>query len=241
MDDADNIKEWNRSVLPPDKRFPVRTPNSTVATINKARYSMNYDPAVHNRVLARRKRMLEAERKASEERTWGPIDDCMFNRFELMEYLLTKVSSGVSLPKVLEELTRACTDGVIPDLMMVRGWCRFHPDFGHAMAIAEEIRGEILGEQSLQDLLDADATGMSREELGLLKMQTDAKAKAAARKNASFQDKTVVEHKDPNEGQSLEDMEKRLADLLKAHPAIAASVAGKLSHRGDDDAEVVSE
>lgn len=227
MDGIIDDPKWTKTLLPAKQRFPVKVPEKQLHTIVKVNQMNDYNPAVHHRVIARRRFMLEAERKAANERSWGPVDGCMFNRFEMMELLLSIVSGGLSLNKALKNMESKTS--VTPDLSMVRGWCRYHPDFGHAMAQAEEIRGEILGSESLQDLLDADGETLSRESLALLKMQSDAKAKAAARMNAAFQDKSVVEHRDPNENASLEDMEKRLANLLRAHPAIAKGLAGQLN------------
>jgi hypothetical protein len=168
---------------------------------------------------------------SADEPCWGPIDDVMYSRYDLMDLLVHMVASGYSVPDALVELEHK--DGVspasvlMPQVATINAWKSYHPDFAHALAEAELSRGELLGESALQ-LVERLPMAPSRGELERAKLVAEMRSKAAARLNQRYQDKHITQRLDSDASLSLDAMQQRLAALLKSNPGLATALASEL-------------
>lgn len=153
------------------------------------------------------------ERKMEANMTEWEIDGRKFNRYKMMDFLVTRIANGESLPQV-------CGDPGMPSMLLVYSWFDNHPEFSKAMQRAEEVRGHLLGEQAL-----LVATGTDRVNVSADKLKFEALSKAAARSNIRYQDKQVVQQQDEYANMTEEQVRQRIIRMVEANPALAEVVA----------------
>lgn len=121
-------------------------------------------------------------------------------------YVLEQVAAGKSLPSIVDE-NRAVR---FPSLFTLRRWVSSDPAFNAAFKEAKLIRGERLGEQALDEAVNAVESNAKSA-----KLKHEALSRHAARLNPDYQDKQVVETKlDPIQTMPMQDAVMRLQALL---------------------------
>ena len=156
------------------------------------------------------------------------IDGKSFNRYRLMDYLVSRIANGESLPQV-------CAPEEMPSMLEVYSWRDNHPEFAIALLRAEEVRGHMLGEQALQIALDTD-----RENVGADKLKYEALSKAAARTNRMFQDKQIVETKDEYANLTEDQIRDRIARMLQANPSLMPTDRAEVLSGHQDEQETLT-
>ena len=141
------------------------------------------------------------------------IDGKPFNRYKMMDYIVTRVANG-------EALTVICDEEGMPSMLLVYSWFDNHPEFMKAMQRAEEVRGHRLGEEALRVATSTDRVNVAAD-----KLKFEALSKAAARTNLRFQDKQVVQQQDEFASMTEEQIRQRIARMLQANPTLAEVVA----------------
>lgn len=226
----------------PKKRYPVRV--SSAEGLRRASRERILNDDIKNPRLpystrqramsqlaalkARYKSSLEAERQASDAPCWGPVDGEMLTRYEVMEALVLLVETGVSIPEAIRRLSTQ-EGSVMPNLIQITRWRKWHPDFDTELTEAERARGMRLGEEVITEL-ESLPEQPTREEVNRAKAISEAKAKSAARLNAKYQDKNITVHEDadPLASMTLEQMKERLAGLVSSTPGLAKQLADTL-------------
>lgn len=153
------------------------------------------------------------ERKMEANQTEWVLDGKPFNRYKMMDYIITRVANG-------EPLTAICDEDGMPSMLLVYSWFDNHPEFMKAMQRAEEVRGHRLGEEALRV-----ATGTDRVNVAADKLKYEALSKAAARANQRFQDRIVQQNIDEYANMTEEQIRQRISRMLEANPTLAEVVA----------------
>lgn len=148
------------------------------------------------------------ERKVEVSNEAYEVDGRRFTRYQVMDYIVTMVSSGMSLPEV-------CEIQGVPSMLTIYTWKDNHPEFVKALLRAEEVRGHLLGEKALSIALNTD-----RENVAADKLKVDTLAKAAARTNRAFQDKQVVESQDEFSQMTADQIKARISAMVAANPEL---------------------
>ena len=200
----------------PRRVYPYKTAPKDKAKSYELRLAAQFgDSRAKNKLQAYNRRIKE--RKMEANKTEWVIDGKSFNRYKMMEFLVSRIANGESLPAV-------CEPEEMPSMLEVYSWRDNHPEFAIALLRAEEVRGHILGDQALQIALDTD-----RENVGADKLKYEALSKAAARTNRMFQDKVVQEVKDEYANLTEEQIRDRIARMVAANPSLMASMPATLS------------
>ena len=150
------------------------------------------------------------------EESWE-TDGRTFTRYQMMEYICTRISEGESLPDV-------CKPTCMPSMQEVYKWFDNHPDFEKAYSRAEEIRAHRMGEEAREAAENTD-----RENVQADKLKVETLLKFAARGNRRFQDKQVVETKDEFDRMSPDQIRLRIQKMLESDPALIHALP--LEHR----------
>ena len=152
------------------------------------------------------KRIKERKMEVSNESY--EIDGKKFSRYQVMDYIVTMVSSGMSLPEV-------CEIKGVPSMLTLYSWKDNHPEFVKALLRAEEVRGHLLGERALSIALNTD-----RENVAADKLKVDTLAKAAARTNRAFADKQIIETQDEFSQMTADQIKARISAMVAANPEL---------------------
>lgn len=145
------------------------------------------------------------------------IDGKPFNRYKMMDYIVTRVANG-------EALTVICDEEGMPSMLLVYSWFDNHPEFMKAMQRAEEVRGHRLGEEALRVATSTDRVNVAAD-----KLKFEALSKAAARTNTRFQDRQVIQQQDEYASMTEEQIRARIVRMIEANPALAVAIpAGTL-------------
>lgn len=188
------------------RKYPAKLTEAEIKTSYKARYGY-YDQNQCKAIYARHKNALLKEEADCRDRVWN-IGGLWMNRYELMDYIVIMLSEGM-------DLVTLCDQEEFPTLAQVQKWYKRHPDFRIAVEEAERIRGIRLGEDQIKVMMDANPVTAT-----LAKAQSDALGKAAARLNAKYQDKQVVQTENITEYLSLTQIEAKIANLVDQFPAL---------------------
>lgn len=237
-------KPRNPTVPDPKKRFEARYSDEErlrqIAMIDKHSKDANNLRLTNTQrreamtlvrsIREKHRKALAAESQAADERVWGPVEGEMLTRWEAMEYLVYMVENGYSLPEALRLPSDSDPDANMPTLTQIARWRRFHSEFNNQLSEAEEARGTRLGEEAITEIA-ALPEAPTREQVNRAKALSEVKAKAAARLNARYQDKShsVHEEVDPFESMSLEQLSKRITGLLVSNPELSKALGDTLS------------
>ena len=203
----------------PRDKFRYKVSEKDLKKSYELRLAAQFGDKTAKQKLAAYNRRIK-ERKMEANNIEWVVDGRSFNRYKMMDYIVTRIASGESLPEI-------CSDPNMPSMLEVYGWADNHPAFVKEMNRAEEVRGHILGEKALQVALDTD-----RENVSADKLKFEALSKAAARLNSKFQDKQVVEQKDEYASMTPEQVRDRIKRMIAADPNLASFVpAGMLEDR----------
>lgn len=198
----------------PADKFKYRTSPKDKAKSYELRLSAQFgDARAKGKLQAYNRRIKERKMEASKV-DWV-IEGKTFNRYGMMEFLVSRIANGESLPSV-------CESEAMPSMLEVYSWRDNHPEFAVALLRAEEVRGHMLGERALEVALSTD-----RENVGADKLKYEALSKAAARTNRMFQDRQVVEQKDEYANLTEEQLRDRVTRLLAANPSFSALAANQ--------------
>lgn len=168
-----------------------------------------------DRLAAYNRRVRERKMNISKEEYC--VDGKNLSRYQLMDYIVTQISEGSSLPEV-------CDIPGVPTMQTLYEWQDNHPDFSKALYRAEEIRGHRLGEKALEIAMKTD-----RENVQADKLKVETLAKAAARTNRRFQDKVVQENVSEYDSMSPDQIKARIQAMVAANPELAVLVPSQLA------------
>jgi hypothetical protein len=191
----------------PREKYPYKTDPKMKKKSYEIRLAAQFGDAASKKRLAsynrqRRERMLEANNK-----DWM-VDGRAYNRYNIMDVIVTRVAAGESLPHV-------CDHNGMPSILTVYSWFKNHPNFEKAMVDAEAVRAHILGEKALEIAMDTD-----RENVAADKLKVETLSKFAARGNARFQDKQTIQTVDEYSTMTEQQIKDRIQALLRANPEL---------------------
>ena len=193
------------------RKYPYHVNKKDLAKSYEVRLAAQFGDAKAKSKLQAYKRRAK-ERKMEASKTEWSVDGRVFNRYRMMDYIVTRVSNGESLPQV-------CEKEEMPSMLQVYQWFNNHPDFEKAYKQAEEVRGHLLGEQALLVAMDTD-----RENVAADKLKFEALSKAAARTNLRFQDKQVQVQQDEYGAMTADQIRQRIGRMLEADPSLLSSL-----------------
>ncbi len=204
----------------PRLEYPYKTSPKDKAKSYELRLAAQFGDARAKGKLQAYNRRIKERRMEANKVDWV-IDGKSFNRYKMMDFLVSRIANGESLPSV-------CESEAMPSMLEVYSWRDNHPEFAVALLRAEEVRGHMLGERALEVALSTD-----RENVGADKLKYEALSKAAARTNRMFQDKVVNEIKDEYANLTEEQLRDRVNRMIAANPSLVSSIqstqAGALS------------
>ncbi len=148
------------------------------------------------------------ERKMEANKIEWVVEGLKFNRYKMMDFIVSRVSNG-------EPLDEVCGPEEMPSMLEVYSWMDNHPDFASALKRAEEVRGHRLGEEALRV-----AMGTDRENVAADKLKFEALSKAAARLNSRYTDKQIIEQRDEYSNMTAEQIRDRISRMLQADPSL---------------------
>ena len=189
------------------KKYPVNLPASFRDASEKARFGV-YSETQKNSILARHRNSKLRESSDANEKRYL-IDGKLVDRYDCMEYLAALVSEG-------SRLTDLCKTDGMPTLREVAHWRRWHAEFDREMKLCEACRGQINGEKA--EVLAEDAT--NDDNAAIVKLKYEALSKTAARLNADFQEKKVIQTEDITNKKSYEQLIEETKVLLRQYPAL---------------------
>ncbi len=178
------------------------------------------DPVVRAIMQTKLKKKMANKRAKAEEILWR-IGGEEYDRYKMMNLLVHLVAEGYSLAEI-------CGDSDFPSLKEVREWCPNHPGFERDMLEAEKVRGEILGEQALRVAMDSTGPTVAAD-----KLRYEALSKAAARLNARYQDKQIVQTEDATGKMTEDQIAERLRAMMEASPELAEIIRPTLENKSD--------
>lgn len=208
----------------PSYRYKYRTSIKDLKKSYEVRLAAQFGGPRAKQRLAAYNRSIK-ERRMAEGDIQYRVDGRIFSIYQMMEYIVSQVSSGESLPIV-------CDTTGMPSMHTVYSWFDNHPEFERDYYRAEEIRGHRMGEEALEI-----AKGSDRVNVNAQKLQVETLSKFAARANRRFQDKQVIEKPDELAGASVEQLRSRIARMLEASPELASTVLAHLHGVGPSGLE----
>lgn len=196
----------------------------------KQRYRATFkdDPTIRAIMLTKLRKKMSNKRAKADEVLWH-VDGKGYDRYDMMALLVHLVSEGYSLVEL-------CEDGDFPSLMEVRSWMPNHPSFERDLLEAEKIRGEILGEQALRIAIDPEDRNPQSN-----KLRYEALSKAAARLNARYQDKQIIQTEDKTNHMTEEQIAERLRAMMEASPELAEIISQVLEMKEGAEAPSLDE
>lgn len=205
--DSPSIKyKWRTPPKEKEKSYTLRMNALTGGNLAKGRL------AAYNRRIK--------ERKMKANKVEWQVEGKNFNRYRMMEYIVAQTANG-------DLLSAICEPESMPSMLEVYSWFSEHPAFEKEFKIAEMVRGHRLGDE-----VEEIARGTDRENVAADKLKTEVLSKAAARLNARFQDKQLVETKDEYSGLSEDQLKNRIRLMLQSNPDLQAMIpAGLLGER----------
>jgi len=153
------------------------------------------------------------------------INGRIFKISQMQEYIFTQVAAG-------DPLNEICDRPGMPSMEMVYSWEDNYPEFARDMARATEIRGHRLGEEAIKIARETDRVNVNAD-----KLRVETLSKAAARMNARFQDKQVIEKPDELAQMTMEQLQARISRMIQANPHLASVISGlpTLGHQGGQE------
>ena len=200
----------------PRRKYPFHVPKKEKAKGYEIRLAAQFGDAKAKSKLQAYNRRIKERRMEANKSEWV-VEGRNFNRYKMMDFIVSRVANGESLPKV-------CESEAMPSMLEVYSWFESHPDFEKAYRRAEEVRGHLLGEESLTIARETD-----RENVAADKLKVETLAKAAARANARFQDKQVVKTEDEFANMSAEQIKSRIDRILSQNPELTAHLPASLA------------
>ena len=195
----------------PIKTYPYKVNAKDLKKSYELRLAAQFgDSRAKGRLQAYNRRIKERKMEASKI-DWV-IDGKSFNRYKMMDFIVSRVANG-------EPLDEICAPEEMPSMLEVYSWQDNHPDFATALRRAEEVRGHRLGEEALRV-----AMGTDRENVAADKLKFEALSKAAARTNSRFQDKQVQEVRDEYGNMSADQIRERIKRMIEASPDLALAL-----------------
>lgn len=195
--------------MKPSRRFPYKCSPKELKQSYELRLAAQFgDNKAKGRLEAYNRRKKERIMEAGKSE-WS-VDGRLLNRYGMMEYIVSRVANGESLPVV-------CGNPKMPTMELVYEWFENHPDFEKAYRRAEEIRGHRLGEQALETAVNTD-----RENVAADKLKFEALSKAAARTNRMFQDKTTVQNVDEYSSMTVDQIRERISRMVESNPELVS-------------------
>lgn len=162
-------------------------------------------------------------------RTWG---GGKWNNAEVREALVVLVAAGKGLRRALGQLSQDY--GQMPSMWLVGKWLRELPDFKDAYEGALEIRGQVIAEDALDEVMAAN----DKESAAVAKVRADHMRWMASKFSRRFTDRKVIEEEITHKLSDSE-LDNRIKALM-ADPDLAAVVRGTLSETVQD-AEILEE
>ena len=195
----------------PSRKYPYHVPLKIKAKGYEIRLAAQFgDTASKYKLQAYNRRIKE--RKMEANKSEWVVEGRSFNRYKMLDFIITRVANGESLPKI-------CSADDMPSMLQVYEWFDSHPDARTAYNRAEEVRGHILGEEALQTARDTD-----RENVAADKLKFEALSKAAARSNTRFQDKATVKIEDEFANLSADQIKDRIRRIIQTNPDLVGMV-----------------
>jgi len=195
----------------PARTFPYRVNAKDLKRSYELRLAAQFgDRKAKERLHAYNKR--QKEKRVEAGRTEWRVDGHSFNRYKMMNYIVARTANG-------ELLSEICADGAMPSVMEVYKWFENHPDFEREFRMAEMARGHMLGDE-----VERIARNTDRENVSADKLKTEILGKAAARLNARFQDKQVVQQQDEYSHMTRDQINERITRMLEANPDLVAAL-----------------
>jgi len=189
------------------KKYPVTLPPESRETSEKVRFGM-YEDKQRKAILARHKQSKLNESTDAKEKRFLVAGDYV-DRYDCMEYLVAMVSEG-------SRLSDLCKEDEMPTLREVAHWRKWHAEFEREMKLAESCRGLRSGERA--EKLAEDAT--NDDNAAIVKLKYEALSKTAARLNADFQEKKIIQTEDITNKMSYEQIAEEIKALTKQFPAL---------------------
>lgn len=137
-------------------------------------------------------------------RVWG---GGQFNNEEFREAMVFMVANGQGIKKAVEKLEKDY--GVMPSMWLVGKWLRESQGFKEAYDAALEIRGHLLVEDALQEVMDAD----DKESAGVAKVRSEHLRWMASKFSKRFTDRKIIEEEHTIK-MSDSDLENKIKVLL---------------------------
>ncbi len=191
----------------PSHKYPYRTSAKDKKKSYEVRLAAQFgDRKAHERLAAYNRRRKERKMEASKIE-WE-VDGLKFNRYRMMDFIVSRVANG-------EPLDEVCGPEQMPSMLEVYSWMDNHPAFATALRRAEEVRGHRLGEEALRIALATD-----RENVAADKLKFEALSKAAARTNARFQDKQIQVQQDEYSNMTADQIKDRVRRMIEASPEL---------------------
>lgn len=190
-----------------ERTFPVTLPPDQRLMGKTGGFGKLEEPQRRAMVTRHRRSKLKESADAKEKNY--KLDGKPADRYEVMEYLVALVSEGMTLVDLCKE------DGM-PTLLEVRHWRKWHEAFDKELKEADACRGERLGEEAITQAMDAT----DDQNAAMVKLKTETLSKAAARLNADFVEKKLVQTEDLTERQTEAQLIQRYQALVKQFPAL---------------------
>lgn len=228
----------------PARTFPYHVNPKDLKRSYELRLAAQFgDSKAKERLRAYNKR--QKEKRVEAGRSEWKVDGHSFNRYKMMNYIVARTANG-------ELLSEICDQDEMPSVMEVYKWFENHPDFEREFRIAEMARGHRLGDE-----VERIARNTDRENVSADKLKTEVLGKAAARLNARFQDKQVVQQQDEYSHMTRDQINERIKRMIEANPDLLAALPEEmrsslemkepppepelpiLGHEGTDSADVV--
>jgi hypothetical protein len=162
-----------------------------------------------------------------ENETWL-VDGKALTRPEVMAFVVEQMCEGHSLVEI------AWIPGM-PTLRGLMAWRKSNPQFEEMMKDAEEVRGLILAERSLDEAMKATGARDAPSQ----KLKADQLRWMASKHNKRFEDKQVHEHHMDITNESEERLVGKLALIMNANPEIKRQLG--FEDANVQDAEIVPE
>jgi hypothetical protein len=218
-------KEYKPTENPEDRyRLEMLTPE-------KIRLKQYSEAHLYKAAKAKFIQARDRAKAAAEEKVFRVAGEQM-NRYQIMDYLVLMMEThGISLPDLLKG-----RDGdILPLAREVRKWKDLHPNFAIELDEASKWRGEILGSEALNAVMNAKSEKVITHEDGTqetIEIPPDknalfhAKLKAenltlyAGFNNDKYRIKTIHQNEDITDKLSEDELKEKFRMLVKDNPQI---------------------
>jgi hypothetical protein len=138
------------------------------------------------------------------------IGDEWVNRYQFMDYLVWTVSENKFL---LKDICQG-KDGM-PSMMEVIRWRDLHPDFDHALRVADRAQAAIFADKATEEIEKVT----DKDEVPVAKLKSQYFMKRAALGDERFRDKQVIQTQDLDKRDEHE-MKRQLFNILMSKPGL---------------------